>query len=294
MPATYLPAEIGGVSVLISSIDTSDGRDVAVLSPVRGSRHVLRDRGRKHRSARVELLFIDQPGLAPYTQRFHLVRSMVDEPASQIFAHPLLGTYRVRISDFDHRANADSLNIEVSCTLLPEDEPTPVFPAGAGVSAAAGVEAVEVAAFEALAALDAAARESSAPDDCTTTVQGWSEASELDPQQVFLEAASRVEELNEELEELSADLTDWPTYRAFCVLRYQVTRAAESFTSEAERLLEVTVGQDSPLLAICAELYPASIAVERARQVAKLNRVRTPGRVPAGTVLKMPSSGVRT
>jgi hypothetical protein len=291
MANVYFSAEFAGVSLLISEIETVEGRDVAVQSPARGSRHWNKDRGQKHRVVTAQLLFIDRPGQAPYLERFDVVRTLANADEAQVFSHPLLGSYLARFSDFTHRAKADELKVEVSCTILPEEEPQAVFPSGAGVSSEAGLEAVSVASSAADDALAALGESSETPAAVGAAVQGWADADELDAQQVFLEAASLVEDLNTEIESLSLSLDRWPAYRAMCLLRYQLTRAAESFTSASEQLVEITLGADMPLLAICTEVYGAALAVEQAARVQKLNRVRTPGRVTRGTVLKLPAEG---
>ena len=40
----YFESMFGSMSLLIASIETDDGRDIAVQSPARGSRHYLRVR----------------------------------------------------------------------------------------------------------------------------------------------------------------------------------------------------------------------------------------------------------
>lgn len=291
MPNVYYDAEFAGIPLSIATISTTSGRDIAVLSPARGDLHANRDRGLKHRVASAELLFVDKPGKAPYLDRFDAVHALVLQGGAQVFSHPLLGSYRARIADFDIRADAGASRVDVSCTLYAEDEPQAVTPSGAGVAVDAGVEAVEVASGEADAALAELDRESETPASCAAAVAAWGEADDIDAQKVFLEAASLVEDLNAEIEALSQSLADWPAYRALCRLRYQVSRAAEAFTSAAEQLIDITVGRDAPLISICSEVYGAALAVERAAQVQKLNRIRTPGRVATGTALKMPATG---
>jgi prophage DNA circulation protein len=48
------------------------------------------------------------------------------------------------------------------------------------------------------------------------------------------------------------------------------------------------VGTAAPLLSICAEIYGPEVAQQMADQIARANRIRTPGLVPAGTRLEVP------
>lgn len=291
MANAYFAAEFGGIPLLIAEIDTVEGRDVVVQSPSRGDVHSLKDRGRKHRVTTCQLLFADRPGQAPYRLRFDAIRKLANDDGSAVLVHPLLGAYTAKIADFSHHATADSLSISATCTFYAEEEPEPVLTAGAGTSAEAGTEAVEIAASNANNALAEIGQASDTPNACVAAVDGWSEAEDLDSQRVFLEAASLVADLNDQIEALSVSLDQWEAYRAMCLLRYQVARAAESFTSTSTSMLEVTVGEDVPLLALMAEIYGAELAVEKRDEVQKINRLRTPGRVAKGTVLKIPAEG---
>jgi prophage DNA circulation protein len=210
MANAYFKAEFGGIPLLIAELDTVEGRDVVVQSPSRGDVHSLKDRGRKHRVTTCEVLFIDQPAQAPYLLRFKAFRELANEDAPSVLTHPLLGAYTARVGDFTHKVSADSLGIEVHCTFYAEEEPEPVLTAGAGTSAAAGLEAVTIAAATADEALAAVGETSATPSSCAAAVTGWSEAEDLDSQRVFLEAASLVEDLNTEIEALSVSLDDWP------------------------------------------------------------------------------------
>ena len=92
----HFESMFGDMPLLIASVDTEDGRDIAVQSPARGSRHYLQDRGAKLGRADCEILFVDEPGKATYLDRFAAFRSLVAKGEPQIFSHPLIGTYRAR------------------------------------------------------------------------------------------------------------------------------------------------------------------------------------------------------
>ena len=295
----FLKCSYGGLPLLVSSIDTDRGRDIATYSPANGDTHSLGDRGKRLVRVQCEILFVQQPGLADYLDRYREFMSLVDSPDSQVFTHPLDGSYVARAEAASVSSSSDSSSVRVQCTFLRDDVATPVQGVAAGVDATAGVEAVEVAAAEAeaeLAALTdlgesaAVATATATPAACVEAVTAWHQAEDLDSQQVFLdvgELAGRIDRAIETLG-LANDLTRWQAYQQFVLLRYQVVRAAEAFTSETESVFELFVETARPVLAICAEVYPAREAVQRAAQVVKLNGLRTPGRVPAGTSLKMP------
>ncbi|HWU86206.1 MAG TPA: DNA circularization N-terminal domain-containing protein [Kofleriaceae bacterium] len=307
MPVIYFESSFGGVPFLAASLDTERGRDIAVQSPSLGDRHTLRDRGLKQQRTTCEILFIDQPGLAPYTDRCDEFVALAEKPEPQIFSHALHGSFRARAGELTVRADGGAREIRVSCQILRDEPPETVLPVAGGTNPAAGVESVTAAAATASEALlelgDAAAPDlaADAREDgiryaelagIADTVAAWNDAGdELDSQQVFLEVASavdRIDALTEDLELLS-DITRWQAYRDVVRLRYEVVRAGEAFTAAARSTFDVYVEQPRPVLAICAEIYGAAQARERAEEVAANNRLRTPGRVPAGTTLKMPA-----
>lgn len=297
MPNVWFTALFGGIPILISEIETKSGRDIAVQSPSRGDQHTLQDRGRKLLDSHVTVLFIDQPGLDPYLDRFDAFRAAALSGGAAVFSHPILGSYRARISDFDFKASADAGQVDVSCTILGEDEPQLVFPINAGVSSGAGLEAVTVAAGATDTALAALTPPLTTPITATAiaaaTTWDQTEPELLDSQTVFSAYATLLSNINTAVEvlELTTDLSRWSAYRAFIGLAFELKRAAQAVTSDAANLITVFVPTPIPMLALCARIYGAALAQDRADACTKLNRVRTPGRIPAGTTLKMPADG---
>lgn len=284
MASIYFPSSFGDVPLLIASIDTDRGRDVVIQSPSSGDEHPLNDRGRRAVIANCELLFVDQPGLDDYLKRYDQFLALAESGESQVFTHPLDGAYLARAENVSVSAETKTA-VAVSCTFIRETPSQQVFPVGAGVSAQAGVEGVTVAATTTDAALASAGLSSSAPAACRDAVTAWSEADELDSAQVFLTAGALAARIDAEIDRLDllSDLSLWPSFRQLVELRYQVVRAAEVFTSDVETLVDVYVATPRPLRAICVEVYGAADVEDRAEQVRKLNRIRTPARVPTGT-----------
>ena len=296
MSRDYIAASWGGLDILVASLETSGGRDVIVQSPARGDRHVLQDRGLKVKITKAQLRFVDQPGKADYLVRYDALKQAAEEATSSVFSHPILGTYRARISDFDTTAQ-DGRSVEVSCTIIAEEEPQVVFRTGAGVSLAAGLDSVNAAVGVASASLAALGitLEPDAAQESLTAVSGCAEADGLDTLKVQGELATVTNMIDDAIaeHELATDLTRWTAYQSLIMLRYQLGRAAEAATADADHVFDLTVSTPRPLLAICVDVYGASLAPDRRDSIAKLNRLRTPGMVPAGTTLKMISEGAR-
>lgn len=293
MPAVFFKAQFGDLPLLISEISTERGRDVVIQSPSQGDKHTLSDRGRRAGPARCEILFVDQPGLAPYTDRYEAFVKLAEKPQAQVFTHPLDGSYLARAAELTPSASAGEGAVKIACTFIPDSEPQQVFDVVDGGPTIAGVESVGVAAAAANDSLTAIGETSTVPAACVAAITEWSEAGEdLDSQQVFLEVQSLVQQLDEAVDELelARDLSRWDAYRQMALLRYQLVLAADLVTAAAEVLFDVYVEVARPMRAICAELYGAFEADDRADEATHRNGIRTPGRVPAGTTLKMARS----
>lgn len=289
----YFGSIFAGIPMLISEITTERGRDVAVQSPAQGDTHTLTNQGKKHRVAKCEILFLDQPGQDSYTDRYDEFVKRFEDGNAYILSHPLDGQYTVQGGVMEASASSASMSIRVNAEFLHEQEAPAVFPVAAGVTGQAGVESVSAAVARTTNVLDEFELESSVPAAALAEVEAWSEADVLDSQTVFLGVGSVTQQIDEAIATLGLreDLSLWQPYREMVLLRYEVSRAAQAFTSDAATVFDLFVDQPRPLLAICAEIYGGAEARDKYEQVKSINRVRTPGRVPAGTTLKMPSLG---
>jgi hypothetical protein len=235
MPPFMFPVTYGGISLLVASFSGQGGRDVAVQAPSRGDNHVLQDRGRRLRSLRCELRFVDEPGKEAPHVRFRRFEQLADDAIAQVFSSPVHGSYLARVTEFEFSGDADARAIAASCTFLAESEPRTVFPSGAGSAPTAGVEEVGATVAATDDALAAADLTSSVTGDCLSTVTAWTQADSPSARAVYLEAASLAQRIDEEMDafELATDLDRWELYRSYIMLRYQVSRAAMAVTSEA-------------------------------------------------------------
>jgi hypothetical protein len=290
--ATTHVAKFGNVVLLVERFtDPNDGRRWVVQSPPIGEQHALQDRGLDLPRTECELIFNDRPGAGDYLERFLAFRALAQRGVPQLFVHPLHGAYEAVVADPVYTVDSAELCVRVSCTFLAYTEPEPVAAIGSGVAAAAGPEAVGVAAAAADAELAAAGLTSSVPAEAVTTAEAWAAADEPDARAISLETASYAAKVDDAIEslQLATDLRRWTAYRAMVSLRYNVTRAAAAVTSETRRITSLLVPVATPLVVLCSKVYGARDARDRADQVAKLNGLRTPGLVPAGTTLQLPA-----
>lgn len=289
-------AKFGNQALLVVAFsDEGDGRDWVTQSPARGDRHLLQERGLRQSRTSVEIVFCDEPGKGDYMDRWLAFRALASAPAPALFTHPIHGAYEAVVDDLRSAVSLPERAVRATCTFVGSEQPQAVFEIGAGVTPAAGPEQVTVLADQSNAALAAQALTSSTPQSCVATVTAWAEATDPDARAIAMEAASLAAEIDEGVAALglATDLTRWEAYRAMINLRYAVVRAAAATTSETSQVVRYTLQAAEPLRSLCARLFGARAAEERARQVAKLNGLRTPGLVPAGTELKLPALGAR-
>ena len=291
MARSFVSGSFGGVPMLIAEVSTERGVDVVTQSPASGDKHTNSVRGLKQRRTTCEIMFVDQPGRLPFLERYDAFVELYESKKAQVFVHPFDTAHRALASDLTVSATSGDRCIRVSCVFLADDEPKTAFSVAAGTPAIAGVDEVSTAAAATNAALEELDLESDAPTSCLDTITAWSESSDLDSQGVFLGVASLAQEIDEAIEahELATDLDRWEAYRQMIRLRYSVVRAAQAFTADSANVFDFYLDRAEPVIAICARIYGASEAEDRAAVVVKNNRIRTPGLVPAGTTLKMPA-----
>lgn len=284
-------AKFGDLPLLVTRhADDGDGRDWVIQSPANGSGHVLQDRGLRQRRTACSILFCDEPGVGAYLDRFLAFRELARSERPRLFVHPVHGAYQAAVVDLSYSVEAQERCVRVECVFVAMEEPRAVFDVGAGVNPAAGPEAVEAYAAATDAALEEVDEASDVPTSCVSTVTEWSQAEVPEAREILADMARLQADIDDMIEttQLATDLSRWAAYRQAVNLRDAVARAASSVTAETQRISELTVSTAEPLLTICARVYGATDAEDRARQVRKLNGLRRPGLVPAGTVLKMP------
>ncbi|MGN6103736.1 MAG: hypothetical protein ACTHU0_01405 [Kofleriaceae bacterium] len=198
---------------------------------------------------------------------------------------------------------SDQRSIRVSCTIHRDDPPQTQFAPSAGVSPLAGADAVAAVAASANAALvaagipgDGATREDGLSvqvlANSVDSIDAWTAAADrLDSQAVFLGVATLTEQIDAAVRryDLASNLGSWPAYQQLILLRYAIVRASQSLTASSAAAFDLFVDRPRPMLSICAEIYGPDEAEAKAAEIARSNRLRTPGLVPAGTVLKMPA-----
>lgn len=288
MPLTV--AKYGDQPLLVVSFSDEGGRDWVTQSPSRGDDHLVQERGLRQRRTSVEIVFCDQPGLGDYLERWLAFRAAAEATRPALFVHPLQGSYLAAVDGLQARVELPERAVRVSCTFVAAAPPVAVFAVGAGVVPQAGPEAVQVAAERAAAELAAVGVSSPTPAACLAAATSWADAEQPDARVISVQAAGLVAQLDDLIPGLAASLDGWAAYRSIIALRARVVQAAAAVTADTAVVRRYAVAVAEPLRAIVARLFGARDAETRILQVQRLNGLRSPGMVPAGTVLQLPTT----
>lgn len=289
-------AKYGDQPLLVVSFSDEAGRDWVTQSPSRGDDHQVQERGLRQRRTSCEIVFCDQPGLGDYLERWLAFRGAAESTRPALFTHPANGSYLAAVTELQARVELPQRAVRVSCVFVAAAPPAAVFPVGAGVLPQAGPEAVHVAAERATAELSAVGVTTTVPAMCLAAVEAWAAAETPDARVISVSAAGLAAQLDDLITayELATDLDRWVAYRSIISLRAQVVRSAAAVTSETSVVRRYVVQVAEPLRSIVARLFGARDAAARTDQVARMNGLRAPGMVPAGTMLQLPVPAVGT
>jgi hypothetical protein len=154
--------------------------------------------------------------------------------------------------------------------------------------AAASVTAVASVSGMADAGAFAFALASAALDwDARSTVASWTDEEDVPARKVMIDATRLSESLAAmiELGGLEHDLAMWPAFRAAILLGDTIRAAALSVMAETSGVFVMRVKTPMALLPLAARVYGGAQAQTRARQIAQMNEIRTPGWLEVGDYL---------
>lgn len=152
------------------------------------------------------------------------------------------------------------------------------FAQATAVAQATGMASASAFAFAmAAAALDADARAS---------VASWTDE-DVSTSKIIIDATRLSDSIATMIEVggFERDLQLWPSFHASLMLGESIRQAVIAATSETPAIIIVRVNQPAALLAIAAKIYGGLEAQTRARQIASLQTIRTPGWLDPGDYL---------
>lgn len=279
-----LSARFADIEIGVTRLSHEGGQDWAESSPTRGDQHTLMPRGRAIRRTPCEIMFAG----ADFEAKLRAFDEVAERDEPALFVHPLRGSYRAIVKGWKYDIDETRHLATGACTFVEFEEPRPVAPVSAGVVAVAGTGAMRVAVEKAQAASAAAGRGLLATlSDALAAVEEWA-AEDSDLRAVQTKLDGLVARINEEANLIRPSTWEsWQLYRSLLRARYQLMQAGQAVVAEADNVYDYVVEQAEPLIATARRLYGGQNARSRADELLRLNGLKTPGMVPAGTKLKV-------
>ena len=283
----YFEASWAGIRLWISKITTDEGRTLVVQPYTTGDVPSVQNRGGVPKVARASILFDDMDGeeLGPGDRLLRLIEAK-DSGLPSVFTHPLLGSYLAEVGEFSHTIE-ETGTITADITFVATEEVRAVVQPGSGASLAAGTGQVSAAADVCALVLSDVGLESTAPARATAAAETW--GGDADSRRVLVDVGALSDQIGQEIEDLNlaADLVLWPALKAFVMLADAVRAAGAAAIGDRGQLMTVRVDSPISLRAIVGGIYPADEGDARRAEALELNDIRTPARIPTGTVLQL-------
>lgn len=278
-----LTARFADIEIGIKSLSHEGGQDWAESSPTRGDQHVLMPRGRRMRRTACEIEFVGRD----FEKKLSAFDQAVtkDEPA--LFVHPLRGSYRAVAKDWTYSVSDVADYASGSCVFVEYESPRAVTPVSAGVVAIAGPGAMRVAVQRTIAAAGNDRGLIATLGAALAAVEEWA-AEDSDLRSVQTRLSSLTSTINAKLDSLKPTTWEsWKLYRELLRTRAQLQSAGEAVVAEYSVLIDAETTTAEPLIAFARRLFGGAQARERAEEIKRLNGIKTPGMIPAGTKLKV-------
>lgn len=276
-------ASWGRVRMFAAQINTEAGRTKVVHDLSSGDEHPVQDRGLRAVRTRVRILFDDFPDAPAPVDAVLILQDAVNSGKSAVFTHPLLGSYLAGVGDFTHEIDESGV-ITAEAEFIAEDSPLSVTPSSALSPGVDASTSVSQAADDLDAQLAAVGIETAITQDAREAADAW-DANPDTPARTIANDTARISTGIAELIEaqgLENDILLWPSFRAAIMFGEAVRSAAVSAASSTEAVFLMRVTTPTALLPLAARVYGGDGAVERARQIAELNDISTPGWLPPG------------
>ena len=247
------------------------------------------DRGLALRETSVEIHFLGVDS----RQKLQQFEQLAESPEPQIFVHPVRGRYLSTVKEFQYQLRGGVSGNVVTCVFVEYAPPDPVAMPGFGPATAVSSDAVLVSAER---AKEAATQSGLSLPSLDTTVDAAAALAAKWASQIG-SARDVVAELDESLARLVVQIEEvkrqglraWGVNKHLERLGARLRLLAADTVSDGADLSLHEVSSDVPLISLCARLYNGSVAKQRADEVARINGIRDPGLIRAGTVLRIPT-----
>lgn len=287
--SVYYASSFGGIRLWISRLETDKSRSKTIHDPAAGDNHIVQDRGKVVLKATASLLFDYMRGdtLSP-VERLNQFKALVDTPDSSVFTHPVEGSFSASVENFRYSLD-DSGQITAECTFIADGVVSDAIPAGQSTIPATGPGAVDAAADGYTAeCADANIPDEGIGDAAKQSVDAWL-AGEASARGIIKDTGTYSTQLSAKVGNLTDSLETWQTFKSAVLLMDSIYSAGKAALSGTVTNFFVMVATNTPLRTLLAKEFGADQVDFRYQQVLDINDLATPGLIPSGTQLKLPS-----
>jgi hypothetical protein len=286
MARAFFTSSWGSERLWLSRISTDDNRKQVVQQYTRGDVPDVDDRGNEPKIVRCSLLFDDLTGeTRDPMERLESLIALKDTGKPQLFVHPIHGTFLAAIEQFTH--SIDSTNTITAEATFVATEAVGAFAAvPIAITSEVDGSTINAAADGLTATLADVDLTSGLPDSAKAAGDVFDQANSA--RDVLVAVSSASDRLWSEIDELQAeaDIELWPAFKAYVMLG-EAVRAAGAATTGDVPLMTTRVDGPMSLIRLMAEIYGGAEAPDRKIEAMQLNDIPTPGRIPAGTQLRL-------
>ena len=271
-------ASFGGVAFECQSLDDDpSGRRLAKFEfPYRDGAE-YEDLGRAGRTFYVRAIFM---GPTSEAELFDLLR-VIDRGEPADFVHPLLGTFKARVERAPVHRDADAYDFASVELHIVEEGTDATLPDGSAVETIKGEITQEVADLE---GLDDTELEEvpSALDEVIAFADAAADAV-ADLEKLVDKVRSRIEAAIRAIDKLT-DVGNWPLVQGLKRLAASCQKLANRVRALKPPLIVKTLETAMPVSLLAHRLYGDGARVD---EILRMNRIKDPFFVPAGTQLKV-------
>jgi prophage DNA circulation protein len=301
-----------GLRLDVQTTSDANGRVVVTHQLPHREGSPVRDQGAEPRVTRCQIIFFPTDPKDDPRERFSIFLQLANQGKPRKFVHPISGSFYALVGELTWSAAAEPREtIMVECSFHEDAHQPATFDdrgSGMAVNSALAVAEAAVKDFDdGLVEVNAELGEDEEPltsnlgADVVAQVSGWETAAAdmddpLTARKVNLELVALANKISAETDRLDVYTKPerWPLARALSNLHAAVRRAAATFTEESPRIIEITVTAPTNVYTLAARTYPGDSMDQRADQLLRLNDIRNPARIEAGTRLKAYSRGTST
>jgi hypothetical protein len=285
----FYKCEFGGLRLWVSRWVTKKSRTIVKYPPAAGDDTPVEDRGEDLVEARASLLFDFMRGdaLSPL-DRLNQFKALLNGER-RVLTHPIEGSFQALVEGFEYTLD-DSSSISAECTFIAAQPIPDALPPGSTSIPASGAGGVDAAAADYKAELaDFGLDDDGLADAATTAADGWASRVDVSTRDVVAESGQLSSQISDKANTLTNDMEAWQMFKSTLLLGLSLRSAAQNALNGDAAGFIVRLATDTSLRSLLASEFGADQVEFRLAQALDLNDLATPGLIPSGSEVRLPS-----